>query len=250
MRAAGVAMVDEPSRTAATDKPRRYVFALLTAVATLGVIVAVIAWYSSRPRTVTADPPGDVTQPAQPAAARTLTYSLTVQSFTDGRYKEPFTLSGEMLFRNRDRVRINVKNVQPGYLYILNQGPNDATGKASYNVLFPTPATNDGLAFISGDEVIQIPKQSWFELDQKEGAELVWLVWSEKIIADLESAKRFANPVDRGRIQDPELIQNIAALLRSPAFTGVKVERDDSQKTSLVRGSGDVIAYPVKLEHH
>lgn len=249
LRAAGSAAAVTSVPVAASDDRRKYVFGFVIAVAAFSLIVAAMAWYNSRPQAVAADP-AIVIQPAVPAPLRTLTYSLTVQSFTDGRYKEPFTLSGEMLFRNRDRVRINVKGVQPGYLYILNQGPNDAAGKASYNILFPTPATNDGLAFLGANEEIQIPGQSWFELDEKEGSELVWLVWSEKIITELESAKRFANNVDRGRIQDPQLRQSVAALLQSSASTAVKVERDDGQKTSYVKGSGDIIAHAVKLEHH
>ncbi len=251
MPAADVAVSDKQVKAseAVADKLRRYAFALVAAVATFAVVAAGIIWYLSRPQT-TADAPAAVSEPAQPAATRTLTYSLTVQSFTDGRYKEPFALSGEMLFRNKDRIRINVKGVQPGYLYILNQGPSDAGGSASYNILFPTPATNDGLAFLSGNEEIQIPEQSWFELDAKEGTELVWLLWSEKTIAELESAKRFANPTDRGRIQDPELTQSIAALLQSHPASGVKVERDDAQKISYVRASGDIIAHAVRLEHH
>lgn len=251
MPSADVAVASEPAKAsgAGTDKHRKYVPALIAALAACAVVVAGIVWYLSKPETKS-DATATASQPAQPVATRTLTYSLTVQSFTDGRYKEPFALSGEMLFRNKDRIRINVKGVQPGYLYILNQGPDDAGGKAYYNILFPTPATNDGLAFLSGNEEIQIPKQSWFELDEKEGTELIWLLWSEKTIAELESAKRFANPADRGRIKDPELNQMIVTLLQSHPASGVNVERDDVQKVSHVRASGDFIAHAIKLEHH
>lgn len=251
MPAADVAVAKNPDKAAeaVADKPRKYFPALVAALAACVVVVAGMVWYLSK-RVTTTDGPASASQTAQPAATRTLTYSLTVQSFTDGRYKEPFALSGEMLFRNRDRIRINVKGGQPGYLYILNQGPSDAAGKASYNILFPTPATNDGVAFLSGNEEIQIPKQSWFELDAKEGTEMVWLLWSEKTIAELDSAKRFANPADRGRIQDPELTESIAALLQRHPASGVRVERDDTQKISYVRASGGIIAHAIKLEHH
>jgi hypothetical protein len=179
-----------------------------------------------------------------------LTYSLTVQSYTDGRYKDPFRLSGEMLFRNRDRIRINVKSPQAGHLYILNQGPQGDRGEPSYNILFPSSTTNDGSALLAADQQIQIPQQSWFELDAKEGTELVWLVWSESAIPELESAKRFANAEDRGRIKDAELGRSIDSLLQDQQQAKGNIERDDDKKETQISGNTDIVSHIIKLEHH
>ncbi|MEO8650350.1 MAG: protein kinase, partial [Acidobacteriota bacterium] len=217
-------------------------------------IVAVIFWRSNIFEFSPAQPAAPVPPSASDAGPvtplRFLTYSLTVQSFTDGRYKNPFPLSGEMLFRNKDRIRLNIKAEQTGHLYILNQGPKDDYAEASYNILFPSPMTNDGLAKLGAGQEIQIPRQSWFELDAKEGTELVWLVWSVNEISELESAKRFANPQDRGRIKDTQLVTSIGSLLQQYQSTKPSVERDDNKKESQITGNGDIVVHLIKLEHH
>jgi len=179
-----------------------------------------------------------------------LNYSLMVQSYNDGRYKNPFKLSGEMLFRNKDRIRLNISNPQIGHLYILNESPKDEAGKSTFNILFPSPTTNQGAARLIADQEIQIPEQSWFQLDEKEGTELVWLIWSENAITELESAKRFANSDDRGKIKDSSLVNFIESLLQKyPANKG-NVERDDDKKISQITTNTDILTHVIKLEHH
>jgi hypothetical protein len=212
-------------------------------VVAAGTIGAVLWWTSGD--TVPPSPAAPVVSSPQ----RALTYSLTVQSFADGRYKEPFTLSGEMLFRNRDRIRLNINSPQSGHLYIVNEGPRDEHGEASYNILFPSPTANAGSAQLSAGQEVQIPRQSWFELDAKEGTEFVWLIWSAGAIAELESAKRFANPEDRGRIKDADLVRSIASIVNGQQQKA-SVERDDNKKESHVTGDGDTVVHLIKLEHH
>ncbi|MEP6944843.1 MAG: protein kinase [Acidobacteriota bacterium] len=245
----------EPISTTSTGMPRAYAIALIAGLIAVAGIIGVVVWRSASAGTAAEQktqqesvPPAVPVPPAQPS--RVLNYSLTVQSFTDGKYKEPFTLSGEMLFRNRDRIRLNIKSPKGGYLYILNQGPKDENGEASYNILFPSPTANAGTAQLSAGQEIQIPQQSWFELDAKEGAELVWLVWSANTLPELESAKRFANPDDRGRIKDTQLVNSIESMLQRYQTTKASVERDDNKKESHINGNGDTVVHLIKLEHH
>jgi hypothetical protein len=116
--------------------------------------------------------------------------------------------------------------------------------------LFPSPTTNGGAARLPADQEIQIPHQSWFELDAKEGTELVWLVWSENAVSELESAKRFANPSDRGKIKDAALIEFIESLLRKYQSNKENVARDDDRKESQITANTDILAHIIKLEHH
>jgi hypothetical protein len=190
-----------------------------------------------------------VIQPPVNSSSRTLAYSLTVQSYSDGHYGDPFRLSGEMLFRNRDRIRLNVKSPQAGYLYILNQGPNDDGAEKGLNILFPSPLTNGGSALLAADDNIQIPEQSWFQLDDKEGTELVWIVWCKNPISDLDSAERFANPDDRGRIKDPVLERSISSLLNQWKLQKSELERDDDKKETRISGNADIVTHIIKLEH-
>ena len=230
---------------------RVFVLSSLAAFFALVGVVGLLLWQSSPPDTATTQtsvPPAAPDPPYLPS--RTLIYSLTVQSFTDGRYKEPFRLSGEMLFRNRDRIRLNIKSPHGGNLYILNQGPESKDGAAAYNILFPSSTANSGNARLSAGQEIQIPQQSWFELDAKEGTELVWLVWSADTVPELESAKRFANPDDKGRIKDTELINSIDSLLQQHRSVRDAVERDDNKKESAITAKADIVAHLIKLEHH
>jgi hypothetical protein len=132
----------------------------------------------------------------------------------------------------------------------LNQGPAAENDLTEFNILFPTPTTNNGSASLSADQEIQIPHQSWFELDNKEGTEQVLLVWSENSIPELESAKRFANAEDRGRIKDAELNAAIDVLLRKYQSSKATVERDDGKKETRISGNTDIVTHTIKLEHH
>ncbi len=229
---------------------------LIAAVAVLviGVMAGVFAWksaiFGTNVQIAAPINSSAVSNLADTKPALSLNYSLTVQSYNDGRYKNPFRLSGEMLFRNKDRVRLNVKSPNSGYLYILNESPKDALGVSSFNILFPSPTTNDGAARIAAHQEIQIPEQSWFELDSKEGTELVWLVWSENSIPELESAKRFANPNDKGKIKDAALINFIESFLPKRQSNKENVQRDDEKKMSQITANADIIAHVIKLEHH
>lgn len=257
MPAAGVEAVEPPKQNEAkpakaTGLPRAYAMALIAGVISVAGIIGVAIWRpgatnDQKAQQESVQPPvsGPAAQPS-----RILTYSLTVQSFTDGRYKDPFVLSGEMLFRNRDRIRLNIKDDKSGYLYIVNEGPKTGNGDASYNILFPSPSTNAGSAQLSAGQEIQIPGQSWFELDAKEGTEKVWLLWSAGALPEMESAKRFANPEDRGRIKDAELARSIASMLDRYQLAKDAVLRDDNKKESQITGNGEIIAHLIKLEHH
>jgi serine/threonine protein kinase len=242
------------SKTAAS-KPRAFAIALTAVLIAVAGIIGAVVWQTTKPDTAAEQktqqesvPPANSGPAASPS--HVLNYSLTVQSFTDGRYKEPFKLSGEMLFRNRDRIRLNIKSPHSGHLYILNQGPKSESGEAAYNILFPSPTTNAGTAQLSPGQEIQIPRQSWFELDAKEGTEMVWLVWSANALPELESAKRFANPDDRGRIKDTQLVNSIESLLQHHQSTKTAVTRDDDKKESLITGNADIVAHLIRLEHH
>jgi serine/threonine protein kinase len=227
--------------------PRLLLPAVLVALA-LTAVIGLFVWPSGKSNTAVVPELHASTIPT--GSAPMVAYSLTVQSFTEGRYKDPFKLSGEMLFRNKDRIRLNIASPKAGYLYILNEGPRGEQDEVSYNILFPSPTSNGGNAVLAAGREIQIPEQSWFELDQKEGTESVWLVWSVNAVRELESAKRFANPDDRGRIKDSELVRSIASILEQNKSARSWIQRDDNKKESQITATGDIVAHLIKLEHH
>ncbi len=224
------------------QKKRLLVFALIGMLLVTAAIFAVNVWRSSR---FSFGP--SVTTPAVAPVERTLTYWITVQKFK-GRnpYQEPFTLAGEINFEADYRIRVNVRSPQPGYLYILNEGP--ASGAPEYNIVFPTPTANKGSSLLQASQMVQIPEESWLRFDAQQGVEKLWLVFSESALPELDSLKQFASVETGGLITDPLRNKAIKDYLDSQSTSKPEVEKGESLTT--VRAAGQVLVYAIKLEHH
>ncbi len=186
-----------------------------------------------------------------PQPALTLTYAIDVQKYRNGKpYREPFRLPGEMLFGVDDRVRVVVSSPEPGYLYIINEGPLSAHRLPSYNLLFPTTSTNDGTAALPARREVSIPEKSWFMFDEQDGVEKLWLIWSGSAIPELEAVKRFANPRDRGVISGDGEIEAVRRLLATHSASKPVVRREGEEKKTVVQGRGRVLVSVLALQHH
>jgi serine/threonine protein kinase len=185
--------------------------------------------------------------PAQPApAGLELGFSLTVQRVRDGKeYKEPFESTGREIFENGWRFRMNVSAPRAGYLYILNEGLNDRGAKA-YTVLFPT----DNNAHIEPKQVIQIPKQPrYFFFTGEAGTEKIWLIWSEKPVAEMEALKGLVNPRNQGEVSNVAQADSVRTFLASHQDASAEIERDTVNKRTNIKGKGDLLVYLTELEH-
>jgi hypothetical protein len=185
--------------------------------------------------------------PAQPATAGLeLGFSLTVQRVRDGKeYKEPFESTGREIFENGWRFRMNVSAPRAGYLYILNEGLNDRGAKA-YTVLFPT----DNNAHIEPKQVIQIPKQPrYFFFTGEAGTEKIWLIWSEKPVAEMEALKGLVNPRNQGEVSNVAQADSVRTFLASHQDASAEIERDTVNKRTNIKGKGDLLVYLTELEH-
>jgi len=233
-----------PAPIAGTEPGKRRV--LLLALIAMTVVTASIfafnVWRSSRSRTGSS-----VTTSVAPPVERTLTYWITVQKFKDGKaYQDPFPLAGEINFEADYHIRVNVRSPQPGYLYILNEGP--ATVAPEYNVVFPTPTANNGSSVLPASQIVQIPKESWLRFDAQQGVEKLWLVFSENSLPELESVKKFAGTETGGLIADPALNKSIKDFLDAQLTSKPEVEKGASLTT--LRAAGNLLIYAIKLEHH
>jgi serine/threonine protein kinase len=231
-----------------SERPRRMKLvagiALLVVLA-FGLIIAT-TWPRLRRSTVVAPAP-----PAVPAAERKLSYWMTVQKYRDGRpFQDPFRLAGEINFEKDYRVKINVSSPQPGYLYILNEGPSSAGSSPSFVVLFPSTTANEGLSYLAENQRVEIPQQSWFQFDAEAGTEKLWLVFSANALAELEAVKQFANLKDRGLIQDANLNTRVQAFLRAHSGEKPTLEKDDKLKQTSLSVTEPLLVHAIKLEHH
>lgn len=190
------------------------------------------------------------TLPREPAE-RSLTYSLEVQKYRDGKpFQEPFRHAGEMNFEKAYRVRLNVSSPQPGYLYVINEGPNSTDETPDLNVLFPSPTANGGSGLLAENQHIQIPDQSWLQFDGQAGSEKVWLVWSAQTVAELEAVRGFANPKDRGGTSNPAVNSTVKEFLKAHSLVGPAVEKDDERKETTIKAGDGILVYAVNLDHH
>ena len=240
----------EPARPLQPAPPRggkRALLPVLVIVVLLSLAAGIFALRDRKLAATVATPPVAATT----APERALNYSLLVQKYRDDKpHQQPFKLSGEINFEKDYRVRLRVSSPQEGYLYILNERPAAVGADASFNVLFPSPNANGGAARLPPGQEIQIPGQSWFQFDEEEGTELIWLVWAAESQPGLEALKRFVNPEDRGMITDAGQARAVREFLRTHSASQPSVEKDEARRETSVRAKGDILAYVVRLQHH
>ena len=237
-----VAVSDKPD----SSKTRVLLIALAAMVLATAAIFAFSVWRSRRERAATSV----VTPPAAPVAIeeRTFTYWITVQKFRNGRaYGKPFPVAGEINFEADYRIRVHVRSPQPGYLYVLSEGPT-TSATPEYVVLFPSETANKGSPFLNAGQVGQIPEQSWLKFDEQQGVEKLWLVFSEDAVPELEAVKQFANRKTKGLITDVTLNKKVQNVLTNPSLPKPGAEKGETLTT--VKAAGKLLVYAVRLEHH
>ncbi|MCM3869633.1 MAG: serine/threonine protein kinase [Pyrinomonadaceae bacterium] len=246
------AVTDQKAVAATTEGPaprtgsrnRRALLVALLIVLLAGLAIGAVIW-----RRGTSTPA--ISTPA-PAAERTVSYWITVQKYRDGKaYQEPFRLRDDINFEKDYRIRLNITSSMSGRLYLLNEGPPAGADQTpTFNVLFPSETANNGSALLKENQQIQIPQQSWFEFDEQQGTEKIWLIWTEKDVPEMEAVKGFANSKDRGVVSSPGLRTAVNEFLKAHSTPGASVERDEATKDTLVRAKGEILVHVIKLEHH
>ena len=244
-----------------TERPRGNKLVPGLALISVLVVALIIAATWSRSRRPTVVGPAPV---STAAAERKLSYWMTVQKYRNGRpFEDPFRLAGEINFEQDYRVKLNISSPQPGYLYILNEGPASADGRgpqpgspagvldaSSFVVLFPSTTANEGVSYLAVNQRIEIPPQSWFQFDAEEGTEKLWLVFSANAIPELEAVIHFANPRDKGLIKDAGLQASVQEFLRTHSGVKAALDKDDALRQTSLSAAGTVLVHPIKLEHH
>jgi len=231
--------------------PRRWSLILLLVLAALiGVLAS--SRFSFR------DKAGlERTQPP-PAAAPDRYLSYSVEARRDPRRNpraKPFITFENVIFGEGDEARLYISSPQPGFLYVINQGPTQTDGFPNFNILFPGMENGGASPEIPAGQIVQIPspdrnrRDNWLVFDHEEGVENIWLVWSERVVPELEAVKSWANPKDQGAIRD--LAQRVSVLRYLATFSAVRpeFERDEVGKQTKLRAKGGTLAWGMKLEH-
>lgn len=172
---------------------------------------------------------------------RSFNYWLTVQKMRDGkRYQDPFQSSGQEIFENGYKFRLNFSSPDPGYLYVFNEGLPERDG-TSLTIIYPTRSKSSGLG---ADQSVQT---NWNTFRGQAGTENFWIVWSASPVSQLEAAKTEALENPKGALTDS--LSTVKEFLGKHYEAELKTTKDTATKITNVRGTGDVLVKLAKLEH-
>jgi serine/threonine protein kinase len=175
--------------------------------------------------------------------SRSFNYWLTVQKMRDGRlYQDPFESSGQEIFENGYKFRLNVYSPDTGYLYVFNEGPPEQDG-TTFTMVYPTPLRNN--AFVSNQPV----HTNWNTFRGQAGTENLWIVWSVSPVSQLESAKTEAFDNRKGALTDVNSIRAVREFLITYSEPKPDSTKDATGQQTQVHGVGDVLVKLAKLEH-
>jgi serine/threonine protein kinase len=233
------------------------VLIIVIAIAATAIITVRTLWPSAWQRLIknvalSPSPQTTSPSPATPDAVRTFNYWITVQlNPQKNPGKKPFQIPGEIIFSAGDQVHISFTSPQPGYLYMINESPQVTGRESSFNILFPTPTANKGTAQLAENTTLRIPEHDFgFVLDEEEGAEKLWLIWSANELVELEPLKRWANPNDRGEIKNADQVKTLRDFLAARSAAKPEVIPDETNRQTTVKMNGDILVKLIKLEHH
>jgi serine/threonine protein kinase len=229
------------------QKKRVLAIVLIAMVVATAGIFAFSIWRASRARTTpSVTPPAPVPVPVE---QRTLTYWITVQKFRNKKpYQDQFRVPGEMIFEADYQIRMNFRSPQSGHLYVLSEGPPASSAQTQFVALFPSSTANNGSSLLPAEQLVQIPEKTWFQFDQEQGTEKLWLVFSADAIPELEGLRQFAGTQTGGLITDPARNQAVQNFLTANSDHQTDAEKGDEETT--VKSAGKLLVYAVKLEHH
>jgi serine/threonine protein kinase len=224
------------------SRPQRWLVIAVAAILTIGAMT-VGYWLIYRNGDLFGKPANS--RSGSSAPHRTLTYSLTVQKMRDGLpYEDPFESSGQEIFENGYKFRLNVSSRQAGYLYVFNEGPPE-TDQTSLTIIYPTPATNNGARLYQNQDM----QTNWNTFSGQKGTERFWIIWSATEVMTAENARNEAFQNKEGAIINAEVARSLRAFLSQRSLPEPETTKDTPKQRTVVRASGDLLVKLLELEH-
>lgn len=176
---------------------------------------------------------------------RELNYKLIVQKYYEGKpFQQPFEATGDEIFGDGWRFRMQTNSPQSGNLYLLTENQNTK----NLTMLFPHPQRNEGKSEVAANEKIETAEMAF---DKNQGTEKFWIVWAASPIGELEAVKSFVNPQDLGRIKDAEKEKTVRAFLDKAGEMGKLTEKTAGDKLSKkLMTTGDVLVKMAEFRHN
>jgi serine/threonine protein kinase len=177
------------------------------------------------------------------AGQRSFSYWLTVQKMRDGRkYQGTFQSSGQEVFENGYKFRLNFASADPGYLYVFNVGPPDADN-TTLTMVYPTPSRSNTL--VSGQPV----QTNWNTFGGRTGTENFWIIWSTSPVDEFESMKAAVFDNEKGAVTDENSSRLIHDFIDRHSDNKLETSKDAVAQQTHVSGTGAVLVKLAQLEH-
>ncbi|MDQ3087048.1 MAG: hypothetical protein M3Q78_00445, partial [Acidobacteriota bacterium] len=179
------------------------------------------------------------------APLREITYFLNVQKMRgDKPFEEPFKSSGQEIFESGYKFKLNFKGDADGFFYVFNED-KDANGKTIYNILYPTPKTNNGSAEVKAKQTIETSNNTF---SGTRGTEIVWLIWTKAKNDDLETMRQAAFDAD-GTMKDEKSSRQLTDFLQTYKNEKNETIKDTANQQTVVKSKGETIVQKIELEH-
>lgn len=161
-------------------------------------------------------------------------YSFTAQKYqNDVPVGDPTKTSGLDFLEKDSKYRIKFMSGAAGYLYVFSESGG------SYNILFPTPKQNGGVADVTAGKPVET---GWNTYDGNTSTETVWLIWSRERREDLEGARKSAYD-DAGKVGSTDAAK-LGDLIRSNRSAESRKGDDGAY---VIEGKGELIVHRIEL---
>ncbi len=177
------------------------------------------------------------------APIRTLLFHLEVQKMRNGKpFETPFQSSGQEIFENGYKFKMALKPDAAGFVYLFNED-KDTLGNTIYNILYPTPKTNNGSAEVAINQQIET---NFNTFSGTKGTEIVWLIWTAAKQDDLEALRQeaFGN---QGEVKAKDNVEKLKNLLEKKTQT--ESSKNTVNQQTIIKSNGDRIVHRIELEH-
>lgn len=175
---------------------------------------------------------------------RELTYFLNVQKMRgDKPFEQPFRSSGQEIFENGYKFKMVFQSDAEGFVYLYSEDKDDR-GKTIYYILYPSSKNNNGSAQVLAKQQIETP---FNRFGGNPGTEVMWLIWTANKMDVLEAIKQSAYP--QIKIENEKDVRQLTDFLQKYKDRKNEVEKDTSNRQTVINGNGDVIVQRIELEH-
>jgi serine/threonine protein kinase len=172
-------------------------------------------------------------------------YWLMVQRYSANN-KEPERSNGTEVFRNGDKIQINVSSQESSYIYVFNEGPPEQDHN-NFTLMYPRANVNSGSATVGANQTLQT---DWVTFKGPPSAENVWIIWSSTPVSELENAKNEAFKNDERALTGETLSAIKTFLKTTETETKPKVTKYKEPPRVTVRGADEMLVTFVSLNHH